>query len=86
MEEENKKKKDVIDLKSLDVDDRIYIKNLILGQADTSKMKIVKPDIKAKYRLAEEPMTIKVPRQLVDKLSKLYEKGLEEKISISKEK
>lgn len=79
MEEENKRKKDVIDLKSLDIEDRIYIKNLILGQADTSKMKIVKPDIKATYRLSEEPMTIKVPRQLVDKLSALYEKGLEEK-------
>lgn len=79
MEEANKKKKDVIDLKSLDIEDRIYIKNLILGQADTSKMKIVKPDIKATYRLSEEPMTIKVPRQLVDKLSELYEKGLEEK-------
>lgn len=79
MEEENKKKKDVIDLKSLDIEDRIYIKNLILGQADTSKMKIVKPDIKTTYRLSEEPMTIKVPRQLVDKLSALYEKGLEEK-------
>ena len=79
MEEENKRKKDVIDLKSLDIEDRIYIKNLILGQADTSKMKIVKPDIKATYRLTEEPMTKKVPRQLVDKLSALYEKGLEEK-------